>query len=120
MSGSGGGINTYNDYSNRPTVRDGVAVDGVKDLCDLYIPTQLANPDPNLVQTLSVNNKLNVVLNNQTKVVTAQDNNQQVVGIIAPPNLKKLIECIQQGNIYVATIIKINGGHITVEIHRSI
>ena len=36
MSGSGGGINTYNDYSNRPTVRDGVAVDGVKDVCDLY------------------------------------------------------------------------------------
>lgn len=120
MSGSGGGINTFSDYSSRPSMNGGVTVDGEKDECNLRFTTQLSSPNPNLATNLSVSDTLIVTLDANKNSVTAQDDNQSVVGTIAPPNLSKLIDCIKQGHEYVATITKINGGYITVEVHRSL
>lgn len=120
MSGSGGGFSTFNDYSNRPSMNGGVTVDGEKDQCNLRFTTQLSSPNPDLVKDLSVGDILIVAFDENKNLVTAQNSNLEAVGTIAPPNLSKLIDCIQQGNEYVATITKMNGGYITVEVHLNL
>jgi|GEM_PF-5900160 hypothetical protein len=117
MSGSGGGSITFNSYSDRFR---GSNPDRQQDECNLQIHTQLVNPDPNLIVALTVNSKLIVVLDSSTQLLTVQDSKQAVFGVISPPNLQKLINCILAGNEYSANITKINGGHITVEIHRNL
>lgn len=82
--------------------------------CDLNIITHIINPKPNLTNQLVMGDVLIVALD--SNLVTIQNNQGQIIGTIAPPNIDKLIDCINQGNFYNATITEINGGYIRVQV----
>lgn len=112
MSGSGGGYTTFprsfNNNGSMPNEQTS------NNQCKLNIATQVINPKPNLTNQLVMGDVLIVALD--SNLVTIQNNQGQIIGTIAPPNIDKLIDCINQGNFYNAIITEINGGYIRVQV----
>jgi hypothetical protein len=53
-----------------------------------------------------------------TSVVCIREDKSEAVGVIFSRYAKKLIECIENGNDYIATIIDFDYGHVEVSIRR--
>lgn len=79
--------------------------------------TILNSPDPAVIRTLSVKDILAVIVSDAggaTRVLV--QNGSNIAGSITFGKLAALIDCIQQGNQYVAVVEQINGGSCTVQI----
>lgn len=111
-SGSGSGYATFTGSFGNTSDVSGAQTGSNK--CDLNIITHIINPKPNLANKLTKGELLIVALDSDS--VTIQNNQGQTIGIIAPYNTNQLIYCINQGNLYAAEIIEINGGYIRVQV----
>jgi hypothetical protein len=93
-----------------------------------YVPTAPANPcgrlsfqatvsspKPNVVSQLSVGSVLDVLLNAQGQGVVLEHNGQ-TVGALIGSHVAQLVNCINSGFDYQATVVQLNGGHCVVRI----
>ncbi|MCU1762836.1 hypothetical protein NTD84_24360 [Pseudomonas sp. 14P_8.1_Bac3] len=89
----------------------------------LQFETQLASPKQHVVAQLNVNDVLQVAFDQQG----GQSNNQQVVvalwqgavaGGIVDPNLHQLRNCMSQGEIYAARVLRTGGGQVRVRVYH--
>ncbi len=102
MSGSGGGSG-------------GVSFEPVKTCDSISFNTDINSPQEDALEGLEIQDKLNVVLSNNTVVVVRQDTND-TLGSINWSSIAKLIECLGDGFEYVATVRDIQDGLIKVHI----
>jgi hypothetical protein len=113
MSGGGGGTSDWRPAGGQ------IGGDSGDDGCDIVERTVLNSPVADVVKVLLVGSILSVVFveGPPTRLV-ALDSDGRTAGAITSPRLVDLIECIQAGNTYVATVIALDGGRIEVEIRR--
>ena len=105
MSGGGGG-----GY-----VGDG-AGGGSGDDCDIVEKVPLNSPKKTVLATLKVGDDLDVVLVSKSLIARSKAGND--AGSLTPKSLARLIACIEKGNDYVASVVKVVGGACEVEIRR--
>lgn len=107
MSGSGGG-GGYGGYGSGSEQTD----------CNIVEKTALNSPQAGAVAQAGVGAVLDVVLTNNNKSLAAQlPNGGAIVGSLTPQALVDLIDCIlQKGRTYRATVTRIQGAYIEVEI----
>lgn len=84
---------------------------------DLSFRTQLASPQAAVVATLAVGHVLQVryLQVGTAQVLVAQANGQNV-GSLLGVNATRLRECILANHQYVATVVQIHGGQVTVDV----
>lgn len=104
---SGSGSNGFGGGFERSTIT-----------CEsLVLNTQIASPQPAVIRQLSVNDTLQVELqdvNTTTAIVLRHDG--QIAGAVAAPDMQRLRECIEGGTQYEAKVTAISGAHISIRI----
>src|SRR5207249_1268008 len=107
MSGGGSGPSYY-DTSTRPGF----------DCSSLVERTYLNPPIPAVASALKVGDILDVELQtgSAAPALVANTSSGATAGSLTPARLPQIIDCIQRGFSYVATVQQINGGQIKVEI----
>lgn len=102
MSGAGGG---------------GIFVDTQVSCEALVIHTQLSSPVPAVVKKLVKDDVLTVEVEQSsgTQFVVAKHNGVEAGGL-ASAQIIRLIECINQGTIYKAKVMAVNGGQVKVKV----
>lgn len=104
MSGSGGG-------------GFGGGGDGEVSCDRLSFETQLSSPKPAVVSGIEVGDVLSVEVEPQGAVqVVVIKHRGQVAGGITSPRMVRLLECLQLGSRYSATVVRIVGGQVIVRI----
>lgn len=83
----------------------------------LSFDTQLSSPKPAVVAQLKVDDVLAVEIDQQgpAQVVVIKLGNQ-IAGGITSPKMVRLLECLQAGSTYQATVTSISGGQVSVRI----
>ena len=102
MSGSSGG-------------GGGSGPEPIRDCGSISFNTDINSPQAQAVQGLQVRDTLDVQLNNNKVEVVRQDS-EDTVGSINWSSITRLIECIEQGNEYVAVVRDIQGGLIKIHV----
>ena len=100
MSGGGGG--------GYPPPRQGTN-------CNIVERVPLNSAQPAVVPKLKVGYVLDVVLQQGTLLAKHQG---AIAGSLTPESLLDLIECIADGNVYGASVVRIQGALCEVEIRR--
>lgn len=77
--------------------------------------TDINSPQEKAIEGLEVQQKLNVELSGASVVLTRPDTGE-TVGSVNWSSIAKLIECLSEGNEYVAVVRDIQGGLIKVHI----
>ncbi len=117
MSGPG----PMDDYS--PPLRPSTSGDGggdggpPQDDCAFTEITVLSSPNQAVIQTLGVGSVLAVVHETQPASRVVAMSNLDIAGSITSAKVMKMIECMNRGYNYAATIREIAGGRVTVEVH---
>lgn len=103
MSGSGGG--------------GGIFIDAQVSCEALIIHTQLSSPVPAVVDSLEKDDVLTVEVEQSggTQFVVARHKGVEAGGL-ASAQIIRLIECINQGTVYQAKVIAVNGGQVKVKV----
>ena len=96
---------------NRPKVTN-----SQKDPCDLVIHTQLKSPTEEVVITINVGDILEIVVLPPDECLALY--NGQTAGKIFCLELKELLACIKEGNIYEAKVRSVNGIRCAITISR--
>jgi hypothetical protein len=109
MSGGGGGGYVGGGDGGR-------SGGGGSDDCDIVEKVPLNSPKKAVLATLKVGQDLDVVLVNKSLV--ARDKAGHDAGSLTPRSLARLIACIEEGNEYLAAVVKVVGGACEVEIRR--
>jgi hypothetical protein len=89
--------------------------DGGGSACDISLDATLASPVPGVVGTLSVGDILSVNLNatGAAPIVEVTADTGAVAGTLAGlPNLRTLIQCLQDGVAYEFEVTSITGGRV--------
>lgn len=81
---------------------------------DISIKTSIISPDPAILAIINVDDILNISLRTNTGPLIATTNAGQILGAIFTTNPTLLIDCINQGYSYQATILSISGGDCQV------
>lgn len=105
MGGSGGGGYGGGGYGGG----------GGTNPCSISLSTSISGPDAEVVPTIQTGNILAVFLDDNAgnPIVKVMAPNGQVLGSLAGiPNLRTLIECLQDGEDYVFVVGAINGGRV--------
>ena len=102
MSGSGGGSG-------------GSSFEPVKDCDRISFNTDINSPQEQAIGRLQVQDRLDVMLSNNTVVVVRQDTGD-TLGSVNWSSIVRLIECMQDGIKYVAVVRDIQDGLIKVHI----
>lgn len=103
MSGSGGGGGSFDS--------------GEVDCVVLRFTTQLASPQAHIVATLVIGQVLDVgIVTLQAGQVLVAQVNGATVGALVGTYAKRLRECVLSHHTYNATVVKLNGGQVTVEV----
>ncbi|ELK4796406.1 hypothetical protein LER27_28705 [Pseudomonas aeruginosa] len=86
--------------------------------CDsLVLDTQLASPKEAVVDLIEIGDVLDVALGNANGLVTVEVlRNGQVAGGVASPNIQRLLTCMKQGTVYIATVYEKIGGQVKIRI----
>jgi hypothetical protein len=100
MSGHGGG-------GERPPVNS-------IDCRAIVIKTSIVSPDPDVLATLNESDDLKIVLHSATGPLMALTDNNQVLGAVFTNSPTMLIQCINEGTDYIATILNIDGGECQI------
>lgn len=88
---------------------------------NLRFRTQLASPVPTVVAGLAVDEVLTVELRDRagTRVVAAVTAAGDIPGSIVD-NIQRLLACIQAGNRYQASVQRISGGAVTLDVEPAL
>ncbi len=108
MSGSGGGGGGGGGGDPHPSACETLRFDA-----------QLVSTQPAVVATLKVGDVLDValaVLKGQTVVQVLKGG--QVVGGLTGPDANRLRSCIEEGHVFKATVLSINGGQVRVRVEH--
>ena len=76
----------------------------------------VASPQPSTVAVLKVGDRLTLSLTEGQAPVHAYTEPHELVGALVPTFLLRLVECMQTGSSYSATVFSIDGGAVTVDI----
>lgn len=106
MSGSNYSRSSYSSGGN------GVSISSTDDCLNFKRKTQVMSPMMPFFSLASVGDELKIILDEETVVLLSLSGDE--VGGINPTWISKLIECLKQGNSYVAEITKINGAAIDI------
>lgn len=89
--------------------------------CQIVERTQINSPKAVVVKRTQVGDQLKVMLltENAQKLLAAENDRGETVGSLTPRNLPELIRCIQAGHRYSATVLRVLGGVVEVEIRPS-
>ena len=83
---------------------------------DVFVErTALSSPKPSILRKLKEGDLLELELTNDSSPIKALHHGQ-LVGTVVPESLLQLLQCMQQGNKYLAEVLKISGGSCTVEV----
>jgi hypothetical protein len=82
--------------------------------CNIVERVPLNSPKPAVVSRLRVGDELDVILQAKSLIARAQIHGP--AGSLTPKSLALLIDCIENGNEYIAKVIKLSGGACEVEI----
>jgi hypothetical protein len=105
MSGSGGDSGTV--YS-QPTEGDSCN--------ELTINTQIATPQAEVIATLSVGDLLTIQISSDQHTVQILDINGKVAGNVISSKLIRLINCINNGTIFIAEVLSVDGGACEIQV----
>jgi hypothetical protein len=104
MSGGGGGrYYPSQDFDNCQTIS---------------IQTSLASPVPAVIGTLSVGDILDIALLTATGPAQVITNAGAIAGALLPPELSRLIRCMNEGHQYTAKVTAIAGGNCEILIRH--
>jgi len=82
--------------------------------------TQLTSPQPAVVATITVREVLDVVLSaRQNVLVIEAQKNGHAVGGIAGLDAARLRACINDGHVFKATVLTVNGGQVKVKVEHA-
>lgn len=81
----------------------------------LSFQATINSPKPDVVGHLAVGDILDVALNPQGQGVVLQ-RNEQLAGSLTGTHVAQLVNCINSGFDYQATVVQLNGGHCVVRI----
>lgn len=85
----------------------------------LHFETNLAAPNPEVVDSLKPDDVLRLVLEAApTRVVKAMDSRGREAGAVAPPH-GRFIECLQSGVSFVGIVKSVDGGAIWLEVRAA-
>jgi hypothetical protein len=93
-----------------------------QDPCDISFTTPLAHVRTAQSSKVKVGDVLtvNIQLVTQKKtIVCKRQMSEELVGFVLARGASKLIDCIEQENVYVADVRKADFGHIEVTVRRS-
>lgn len=122
MGGSGGGGSSGFGRPSQPDQpQPGAPVGGPggggTDPCrKITFETLLQSPVPAVVAQLQVGEILHVELTNNRPPIIVLRQNGTIVGAIIPQNIRQLVDCINAGNHYVAEVVRIQGGAVTLRV----
>lgn len=80
--------------------------------------TYVNSPVPGIVAALKAGDVLEVQLQvgTQPAALLAVAASGSTAGTLTPPRLPQIIDCMQQGYLYIALVLEVNGGQVKVEI----
>lgn len=81
----------------------------------LSFQATVSSPKPNVISELSIGSVLDVLLNPQGQGIVLEHNGQ-TVGSLIGSHVAQLVNCINSGFDYQATVVQLNGGHCVVRI----
>ncbi len=84
--------------------------------CDIVERTPLNSPKAGVLQQLKKGDVLQVRPSDDRKSIVAQKDGVGVAGSLTPRRLADLLECIERGRTYKATIVELKGALCEVEI----
>lgn len=85
--------------------------------CPLYVArTQLVSPVPGIADKLSAGDKLTLELSNGSSPIVAKTSENKAAGAVAPIRMSFLVDCMNEGNRYTATVVSAISGAVTVDI----
>jgi hypothetical protein len=121
MSGSGGGGDDQGWRPNpkaAPQPRSGRGGDAtIPDVCNITETTNLNSVDRAVLATLQPGTQLDVVFQaGPPQRLVAQTAQGAVAGSITSPSMLQIIQCIQGGVRYTATVVSIRGAQCQVRI----
>ena len=76
------------------------------------------SPQPSIVSTLTVGNILDVKLQTTPTITVVVELAGAVVGALTGTRVNELVNCIQNGYQYEATVVSIVGGKCTVDVRH--
>lgn len=121
MSGSGGNGHDHGSGGGSSGGSGGGVGGGggsPSDPCDITETAPVNSPQPNVVRTLSIGDRLMVQIagapRRSLQLVAAAG----VAGSLTHRGALALVNCIDAGNAYEAEVIALNGGQVTVRISR--
>ncbi len=121
---SGSGRNTYYDDTRPVGGTAGGGGDGEgavpADPCDITSLGTLRSPVPSVVAALSIGTVLEVAVINVSgvDVLEARHNPLGSAGAIDCPDEQAIIECMARGHKYQATVHRLHGGVVAVQVRR--
>jgi hypothetical protein len=87
------------------------------DPCTIIEKTILNSPNATVVASLKSGNQLSVQLEKTPRQrVVVKDQSGQIAGAITSANLLQIIECLDGGYAYKATVLSVTGGKVEIEI----
>ena len=86
------------------------------DPCALSEVTNVNSPDPKVVPTIKTGEYLDVVLDAGPPARILVRKGSDVLGSITSSQMRQLIECLQNGRRYKATVLTVRGGMVQVRI----
>ncbi len=122
MGGSGGGSVSF----GRPSQPDDVQqVDptqggggGQPDDCSsIDVNVVLQSPQPAVVTTLRKGDLLRVQLTSGGPPILAVTQQGAAAGAIIPPDIRKLVDCLNKGHDFVAEVLQVTGGAVRVRVY---
>lgn len=82
--------------------------------------THLTSPQPLVVATIVAGDVLTITVGNMQGVLVVQAlKNGQIAGGLAGPDATRLRNCIEQGHVYIATVLSADGGQVRVRVEHS-
>ena len=88
--------------------------------CDITTQGTLRSPDPRVVVLLKQDDRLGVEVAsiNGLQVLRATHDGRSA-GVVDCPAERELVRCIGLGNVYVATVLRIHGGAVSLIVRRA-
>jgi hypothetical protein len=99
MSGNSGG-GYYRGSGSSSSNCNNIAVKGT-----------VSSPDPAVLATLTVGDKVDIIVRTTTGPLQAVTKDARVLGSVLVASANTIIECIAEGNSFEGTITLIRGGH---------
>lgn len=90
-----------------------------QDCSTLIFRTVLSSPKPAVVKKLSVNDRLSIDKRGDAGPAVAVTSGGEDAGSITSTKLGQMLACIDDGYKYEATVTKVNGGSVEVEVRPS-